>query len=138
MQFERFIFFVFEERLRFFSGSASFQGSDSLPRILIRRRRLRSMESFRIRGNSVLGRTNVSFSPPSADADKIVDRAGRNSNAQMFAEKLSDLAVCAAFSSQGRDNFRMRVQLGSWRLSGRSSNNLLIIGSIAIPTMPSL
>jgi hypothetical protein len=59
VQFERFIFFVFEERLRFFSGSASLQGSDSLPRGLIRRRRilsqLRSMESFQIRGNSVLG-----------------------------------------------------------------------------------
>jgi len=59
VQLERFIFFVLEERLRFFSWSASPQGGDSLPRSLIRRRRilsrLRSMESFRIRGNAVLG-----------------------------------------------------------------------------------
>jgi hypothetical protein len=59
VQFERLIFFVLEERLRLFSGSASLQGSDSLPRRLIRRRRilslLRSMESFLINKNFVVG-----------------------------------------------------------------------------------
>ena len=51
VQFQRLIFLVLEERLRFFSGSASLHGNDSLPRSLIR---LRSMENFRISRNFVL------------------------------------------------------------------------------------
>ena len=73
---------------------------------------------------------SVSFSPPSADADEVVDRTGRNCDRQMIPEKLRDLAISAAFLSQCGDHVRMKFKFDRGGFSGISSNNLLILGSM--------
>jgi hypothetical protein len=93
----------------------------------------RCLQLKRSHGRSLLSaEDNAPFSPPSADADKLVDCTGSNRARQMFPEELHNLATTATSSSRRGGPIRMWFQFDHGGFSGISFNNLLILDLSAV------
>ena len=112
-QFQRLLFLIREKRFRCLSRSPALQSSDSFLGIALCRRdvyRWRPGNRCRFIRRLISVEGDASFSPPPADAEKVMDRTGSNGDRQMFLEEARDLSVGISFSPQHADHVSVRLQ----------------------------